>query len=215
MKSREAVWPCSFIHSAPVELSFMYCVHIFDVNLSSSEDVTQCCVDVTQCCVVLNTASLIRWEPLRPEAPEVAGLAEQPPEGHEVERAPYTELRPDMTGADLGHHVCLAELGSAAASLLLFGSALLSGQGLSLGPKATLTLERNGHFGQSLRMGMQAGPADWTSRDGTGLRRDGRWNPSLYYRSVLGTPSCSCRQWHQQPQKIQIQTCFSKFSVCI
>ncbi len=72
-------------------------------------------------------------------------------------------LRPDMTGADLGHRVCLAELGSAAALPFLFASALPSGQGLSLGPKATLTLERSRHFGWSLPMGMQMGPADWTS----------------------------------------------------
>lgn len=75
-------------------------------------------------------------------------------------------LRPDMTGADLGHCVCLVELSLAAASLFLFASALPSGQGLSLGPKATLTLEWSGNFGQSMRMGMQTGPADWTSRVG-------------------------------------------------
>lgn len=85
-------------------------------------------------------------------------------------------LRPDMTGADLGHRVCLVELGSAAASSFLFASVLSSGQGLSLGPRATLTLERSSHFGWSLRMGMQTGPADWSSRvgrvyDGT----DRRW----------------------------------------
>lgn len=72
-------------------------------------------------------------------------------------------LRPDMTGADLGHRVCLAELGSAALSPFLFASALPSGQGLSLGPKATLTLEQSGHFGWSPRMGLETGPADWTS----------------------------------------------------
>lgn len=75
-------------------------------------------------------------------------------------------LRPDMTGADLGQRVCLAELGSAAASLFLFASALTSGQGLSLGLKATLTLERSSHFGWLPRMEMQTGPADWTSRVG-------------------------------------------------
>ncbi|KAK2887150.1 hypothetical protein Q8A67_015378 [Cirrhinus molitorella] len=48
--------------------------------------------------------------------------------------------RPDMTGADLGHRVCLAELCSAAASTCLLATALPSGQGLSLGPTATLTL---------------------------------------------------------------------------
>ncbi len=60
-----------------------------------------------------------------------------------------------MTGADLGHRVCLAEIGSAAASYIMFASALPSGPGLSLGPKATLTLERSGSF---------AGRCEWECR---------------------------------------------------
>ena len=71
-----------------------------------------------------------------------------------------------MTGADLGHRVCLTELSSAAASLLLFDSALPSGQGLCLGLKTTLTLEQSGHFGWSPCVGLQVGPADWTTRMG-------------------------------------------------
>ncbi|KAL1255804.1 hypothetical protein QQF64_013865 [Cirrhinus molitorella] len=125
--------------------------------------------------------------------------------------------RPDMTGADLGHRVCLAELCSAAASTFLLATALPSGQGLSLGPTATLTLSGAatlaGHGEWDCRWARLTGRLMW---DGftTGRTGDALESKLLLATSQPGKPGLVlANAGASSSQKITIQARFSKFSV--